>query len=762
LLEELRRRRLTVLILEDLHWADEATLDVVRLLGARIGSAPALALASYRDDELARAPGLRVVLGELARWPARLKLEPLSPAAVAALVDPLGLDASELHARTGGNPFFVTELLAAGGERLPESVRDAVLARSARLSDPARRLLDAVAVVPGQVEPWLLHALGGELVDRLDECLASGMLTAGARTVGFRHELARLAVEEAISLDRRLALNRGALAALESREDPDFVRAAHHADAAGDTDGVLRWAPLAAERAAEAGAHREAAAQYGRALRFTHGRSPADRGALLERRAEECSLSAQIDEAIAAQREALRCHRRAGDRLREGDALRALSRLLFTALRFAEAEAPALEAVNLLQQLPAGHELAMTYGHVSQIHANDERYGEAAAWGARALELAERLDDTEALVYALTFMGIAEALADEPQGRVKLESALELAQRHCLEADAGRIFSGLVFSALRQKRFEEAERILESGLQYCGERGLDTWRLYLLAFRALSDLGRGRWDDATDAAAAVLHEAHSVQSARSWALNVLGLVRARRGDPEATTPLEEARRLGEPTEQLHLIGPNAAARAEVSWLTGDHATVAGATESALALAVDRRVPWVAGELVYWRWRAGLHDELPAELVAEPYRLSIAGDWKRAAELSAQIGCPYEVALSLADADDEAGLRRAYDELQALGARPAAAIVARRLRERGARRVPRGPRPSTRKNPAGLTARELEVLALVADGRRNAEIARRLVVTEKTVDKHVSAILRKLDAQTRGEAAAEASRRGLTG
>jgi DNA-binding CsgD family transcriptional regulator len=218
----------------------------------------------------------------------------------------------------------------------------------------------------------------------------------------------------------------------------------------------------------------------------------------------------------------------------------------------------------------------------------------------------------------------------------------------------------------------------------------------------------------------------------------------------------------EPTFELDRIAQVAAARAEAAWLRGDPATAEQVTDAALALAVACHEPWAAGELAYWRWQAGLRDDLPSSVVAEPYRLSIAGKWRQAAEEWRKIGCPYETALALAESDDEVDVREAIDRLQLLGARPAAAIVARRLRERGVRRVPRGPRPTTRENPAGLTARELEVLALLAKGLRNAQIAERLFVSQKTVDHHVSAILRKLDARTRGEAAAEAVRLGLTG
>jgi DNA-binding CsgD family transcriptional regulator len=248
---------------------------------------------------------------------------------------------------------------------------------------------------------------------------------------------------------------------------------------------------------------------------------------------------------------------------------------------------------------------------------------------------------------------------------------------------------------------------------------------------------------------------------RTIAQVVLGLVRVRRGDPGHSAPLDEAWSLSEPTGESLRLGPAAAARAEAAWLEGRHEAVAGVTQTALELAARDKFPWVIGELAYWRWRAGIEEAVPDQ-AAEPYAIQMAGDWSRAAELWTALGCPYEAALALADADEEEPLRRALDELQHLGARPAAAIVARRLRARGATGLPRGPRPTTEVNPVGLTAREMEVLALLAQGLRNAEIAERLVLAAKTVDHHVSAILRKLDVRTRGQASAEAIRLGLIG
>jgi DNA-binding CsgD family transcriptional regulator len=237
---------------------------------------------------------------------------------------------------------------------------------------------------------------------------------------------------------------------------------------------------------------------------------------------------------------------------------------------------------------------------------------------------------------------------------------------------------------------------------------------------------------------------------------VLGLARARRGDPDVSGPLAEAHALVRSTGEVMRIAPVAAARAEAAWLEGDDAAVEEVTAAAYRLAVDRGSPWSAGELAYWRRQAGIREEA---LAAGPFALSIAGDWEGAAERWREIGCPYEAALARADSDDEEVVRAAVEELQRLGARAAARAVARR---RGVRGVPRGPHASTRENPAGLTARELEVLELLAEGLRNADIAERLIVSEKTVSHHVSAVLRKLGARTRGEAGAKAVRLGLGG
>ena len=749
-----------LVVLEDMHWADAATLDALRVLGRRIDGTRGLVIATYRDDEVESGHPLRTVLGELASAPgvSRVRVPRLSLEAVRELAGPIGADAAAIHALTGGNPFFVTEILAVGNASLPETVRDAVLARAASLRGAERRLLEVVALVPGGAELWLLDAVFAGDLEHLDACLAAGMLHEDGDAVAFRHELARLALESTVPPGRRHVLHGRLVDALRRRshDDLDLARLAHHAERAGDGAAVLEYAPAAARRAASAASHREAAQHYAQALRFADGLPARDRAELLDLFALEAQLTGLSAEAAEAWQEASDLHRALGDRVAAGRSLSWLTRALIPVGRNADAERASREAIEELQSVEPGSDLARAYAAQAYVRMLNRDNADGIAWGTRSAELAERLGDLDTLAYALNMIGTSYVMAGEIETGIEhLERSLALAREHDLWLWIGPALTMLGSGLGEMYELDRSERYLHEHLAFADEH--DLWPNYSRAWLSLVEMYTGRWDQATATAQRVLAEADDPIS-RISALIALGRVRARRGDPGAADALDEALELALPGGHLQRLGHVRAARAEAAWLAGDARRTVEEARASYGLALEKRHLWFAGELAYWQRVAGSLDSWP-DWVAEPWRLQLSGAPEAAAVLWSERHCPYEAARALGESEGERSLLDGLTALEALGATPAARAVRQRLRTLGAS-VPRGRRASTRANPAELTSRELDVLRLLAAGKRNAEIAAELVVSRRTVDHHVSAILRKLGVRSRGEAAAVALRGGF--
>ncbi len=752
----------TILVGEDAHWADEASLNLLRFLGRRVGDLRVLLIVTFRDDELGPSHPLRIVLGDLATAPAvrRLPLPRLTVEAVRTMAAGKSLDVEAIHALTAGNPFYVSEVVTAGGTGLPASVRDAVLARAARLAPAERRVLDAAAVIGSPVDFELLgEVVEGDAEPAVEACLSAGILEFRDDALLFRHELAREAMLGAMSPVRRLVLHRRVLAALENGpiQRRDLAQLAHHAEAAGNREAVLNYATVAAQQAASLRAHRQAAAQYARALRFADHLPPAERADLLERRSYECYLTALFHEAIAASEAALALRREAGDRLREGDDLRWLSRLSWFIGDAAAADRFGREALEVLSSLPASCELAWAYSNQSQLRMLARDADESVVWGERAIALAEQLGETEVLVHALNNTGAGKLLREDESGNAFLERSLALALEHGYEDHVTRAVSNLTWSAMLRYRFLGIEDRLTEGITYAGEHDLDAMWLYLRATRALLHLHLGEWANALDEASTLARHPTLTSVTRIIALHVIGLARARLGMDDAGI-LDEALVLAERTGELMRLGPVRAARAEAAWLAGDAPRAVAEARAVLDDALRRRQRWLAGEIALLLARVGERD-LPEDGLAEPFALQIQGEWRRAAELWRERGCPLEEARALVDGDEEA-MRHAWAIFDRLGARPDAAMAIQRLRDLGARQLPRGPRAATRANPALLTEREIEVLALIARGATNREIAAQLFLSPKTVSHHVSSILDKLGVSTRAGAAEAAGKLAL--
>jgi DNA-binding CsgD family transcriptional regulator/tetratricopeptide (TPR) repeat protein len=765
----------TLLVLEDVHWADEATLDMLRFLGRRLVGLPLLVVATYRDDETGASSRLTGVLGDLATAPhvIRETLAPLSVAAVGELTRAAGtgVSAEELHATTGGNPFYATEILAAPGSSMPVTIRDAVLSRVAMLTDDGRQVLAAASVLARPTGLDLLAAVAEVPPAAVDECVRWGVLVADDRGLRFRHELARRAVEESLFPGVRAHLHGRALQTLRTSGAPDEGRLATHAAAAGMAAAVLEFAPRAAARASRLGAHREAAEGYRLALRWAGGvlgETDPRRAELLESLAYECYLTDELDEALDARRRALGLAERIGDAVASGRNQCWISRLCWPLGRHRDSEAFAARAVATLEEAAEdGPELAMAYSNLAQRRLLAGDTSAAVAAGNRAIELARRIGDRNVEIDALNNVGTAlSAVDDDPGGTRLLHRSLDLALLDDVHALAARAWTNLGSIAVRNRRLADADRLLRAGIDWCAERDLDFWTLHMQAWLARSLAEQGRLADAEELAEQVLHRPHLSAITRMMAASVAGIAARRQGRP-GDDRLAEALELATGGETADRRPPVSAARVEVAWLAAraEAAWLAGRVpdivdevDRAWPAALALRNPWTLGELSWWLAVTGLRRNTPAP-VAAPFALMLDKSWRAAAQAWRELGCPLWEAIALGASADLADGRRAAEIADRLGA---SAVRDALLRSRQAQGipVPRGPRGPAADHPARLTARELEVLEQLARGMTNAAIGQQLFLSEKTVGHHVSAILRKLDEPTRAGAVAAALRREI--
>jgi DNA-binding CsgD family transcriptional regulator/tetratricopeptide (TPR) repeat protein len=747
-----------MVIFEDLHWADEATLDFVRFLGRRIQRTRSLLIVTYRDDELQPTHPLRRVLGELTgQHASRLLLKPLSLEAVGRMTQGTSRNAQQVYDITGGNPFFVREVLSAPADAVPETVRDAIAARMNQCSAAARELAEVVAMVPGKAEFWLLNELLGDCGEAADESVARGLLQHHGSALGYRHELGRRAIEAATPRAQVQSLNQRILSALIGHK-ADASRLMHHAFHAQDIDAVLALAPQAAAEAARLGAHRQAASHLSIALRNADRLDGAQRAWLYEMHATECDITLDIPAAIDSASKALTLRSDLKDVRAQARVLLLLAHQYWKSGCQSEADGHVDRAIELLEPLQAGRDLALAYSTRSQLAMTSDRIQLAINEGRLALKLAERIGDQATRSHALNNIGSALLLAGDPSGLALLELSLDVALNYNLHDHAGRAYSSLVSIGVRNQNSELVNRYIAQGVVYCEDHEvqdcLSTLRGYLAYFALIG----GEWEKAAQGAAEVLNHHMPAVAQRLPALIVLACVRARRGDPGVDELLDEAARLAAGTGEFQRIGSVACARAEVAWYRGDRKRIVEEVEIGLRSIRLHNDRWLRGELMFWRHLAEPHSVIPSGL-AEPYVAMMEGDWSKAAAQWLQVGDPYKQALALSFGPEEA-LRQSLDILEPLGAGPLAAMVRLRLRELGVRGIPRGPRASTRKNPGGLTSREVQVLKLLVHGHTNGELAQRLHLSPKTVDHHVSSVLQKLEVRSRTEAVAAAFGLGI--
>ena len=746
-----------VVMVDDAHWADDASVDVIRYLGRRIERLPALLVVAYRDEELGQGHPLRRVLGVLTGpTTARLELPALSEAAVTSLADSAGVEAAPLVAAVDGNPFYLTEVLAAGGEGVPQTVRDAVLARVGAMPAGTVAALQLLSVVPRHADVALVtDRLGPEAIGPAE---ASGLVNVAGGRVQFRHELARRAVESSLTAGLRSELNRAVLGWLMVR-DADPSRIVHHAAAGGARAELARFAPVAAREAAAAEAHTETVA-FSRLALVEDGVLPDDVVAELHELAAQALYAlnrfgeAQVHAVAAVRRRLV-----AGTSpARTGQALLVSSRMHTMVGAPKQARAEIEQAMSILAPLGRSPALAHAYGMLGNLDAIEARGEQAAGWTARAIEDAQALECRDVEAHARMYLGLARIGLGDLDGFQDMHTALRLAQALDHGDYACRAALNLAIAMIWLGRHAEAAPYLDIAENAAREHGLDYSLFHVFSQRSHVDLFLGRWTEAERRLRRQLATDRDPAAAMVLPTALLGRLLARRGDQGADRLVARAWRSATSSHQVHRMAIAGGAVIEHAWLTGDAATALAVGDQLRPLARRANLSYLHGETLRYLQRFGVPVEA-FDGCPPGYAAGIAGDWQAAAAAWKRAGNPYEQALELTAAPDREvaadGLRR----LDRLGAAGTAGLVRRDLRARGMVGLPRGPSAATKANPAGLTQRQLDVLGLLAEGLTSAEIGARLHLSRRTVDNHVTAILRLLDVATRRQAAALAAERG---
>jgi DNA-binding CsgD family transcriptional regulator len=749
-------RPLTVIAIDDVHWADEATLDLLSYLSRRIQHLGVLLLVTYRDDALVTNDPLRLTFGALAsqRATRRLSLATLSMSGVATLAHGSGIDPAELHRLTAGNPFFVTEVLQAGRDAVPVSIRDAVLARTRTLSTPAGNALEVAALIGSRMQSRLLVSLVDDPLV-VDELISHDMLIKDGDDLRFRHEIARVAIEAAVPPYRKARIHTKIMDALRSSGSDDDARLAFHAEGSGNAELVLAHAPRAGHRAAELGARREAAAHYERALRFVPETDIRRRAELLDSLAQQLDYVDQRENLLETCSAAVKLWRELGDSERECDSLLRLSGSLWWLCRGADSKQAADAVLKLAMSFGPSPQLAKAYHTLASRHWHQGRYEDSLAVARQVREMSEQFGLTGAISDSLNL----EALVLHAMGKDwtrPMQAALDIALSGGDEYLAGAAFANMYWLYCGDLRDEEGEQIYDQAMAYCDVHDIGTFANCLLSDRAGVFEKLGRWDECVSITQTMLEEGPLSPANHIQPLCYQAKVMARRGRAEFWPDLDEAMHLAiglDEPEWLCFVGLT---RIEAYWLEGRLdaalAELDRVRDVSAGVALLSR-PWIA---LWTRRLTGAIDAIDLE----PFASHVAGDAAHAAELWDRLGYRYEAALALLDTKDEPNLRESLARLSDLGAEAAARLVRQTMRDLGLRSIPAGARPATKAHPRGLTVREQQILQLVSQGHSNEEISASFFISVRTVEHHVSAILGKLGATTRKDAAEEALKLGL--
>lgn len=768
-----RSLRPTVMVIEDTHWADEATLDVIKYLGRRIVRTKGLLLVTYRSGEVDYDHPLRNVFGELhPQSVERIELRGLTLGSVASMLSDSELDPMEVMAATNGNPFLVTEMASTDDSVVPSSLRDSVMARLQKLSPGAVALLRALSVIPEPIPRLDAVRLVGSADSHLDESERRGflnLLKAGQAdprlvldrgkglgddvpVVGFRHDLIRRAVEATLTHNERLDIHRMILETLPEETHPCLL--IHCAVEANDINRLLDLAPRSALYAATIGSHRQAVDDFRTLRPHLNKLKRDDLGHLYEVWAQEEFLIDNIAEAISILKMALALYSELGNRPAESRVLARLSHFCENGGQRERAEEFAARAIAVLGDDPDGADLALALEANAYLRWMAGDWDEVPLLVERTLRAGGPNIDEHIRIRSLSHVGMSAHIIDYPSGRPQLEEARERAAKAGEWYEECRALVNDAWAAAEFRDLEVASDYLQRAIATAVRHELSLLEKYAMALHVRVLDMKGKWTQAEDQARDLLDAAAITQMV---VLPVLGTIEARKGRDTARSAIAQAWKQASVAAEEQRLTPAAIAAAEHSWITGNGVVATADLTEVMARSLERGFEWSPGAIAFWLFELGELTEIPKG-IAEPYRLVMEGRPVEAATIWESKGIPYDRALALMHGDDSARLE-ALEAFETLGATAVAAKLRQALRTDGVS-VPRGRGRDTRHHAAGLTARQAEVFKLLNEGLTNLEIADQLFVSPRTVEKHVAAVLSKLDVSTRDEAVSQGRDRGL--
>jgi len=756
----LEARQPVIIVLEDLHWADYKSLDWLKFIGRRIAQLPVLLIGSFRDEEVDETHPLRLALGAIpSAIVERVALYPLTLDGVTALLEGSGLAPEEVHRITLGNAFFVTELVNGGASdhNVPLSVSDAVHARLSALNADLRSFLELVSCCPAAIPQDITRALVGDRFDDLVELsVRRHFLRRIDDTLEFRHMLARRAIYEPLSPTKRRDAHARYLAAYmaSDRGDAELDSIVHHAVGAGDGPAVLKTAHRAAQIAAGFGAHREAALHYQSALDHIEGADETTAAKIYESFAYEAALALQIDDqVIAARRTAISLWRRLGRSEKVGENLAALSRVHWYRGEAHIAGDLIHEAIDILERQAPHAVAALAKSHAlrAQFLMLRDRMEEAKDWAQRAAALAGEVSDHETLAHALNSLGSAMMFRGEREGEAHLRKSLSIALEHGCHEQAARAYTNLSECLIELRELDSASELIEEGIAFDTAHDLDAWTYYLVGRKGQLRFEQDRYEEAAMICEGVLDRDGQTLLMRMPAMLVLARSALRLGLADAADLLQAAlsgaERIDEPQ---YLVAAHVAAL-EAVVLTGQPDMARPSLDWFDAMEPGLMSPPKEGEYLIWRQLLGANtaDRISADL-PKPFRLLVRGDYDAAAAALVGTQSRYLAGWALV----LAGRLPEADALFAEARAKSARVALRRLSGDGNSlpKLARGPYSAARSHPYDLTAKEQTVLGLVVAGHSNAEIADAMSRSVRTVENHVSSILRKLGCDRRLEVA----------